>query len=296
MLTMAVEEPPVRQRGTFVDGVLLFAATTVLVGSVVGLVYFALIVAADHALFDEWQVIFVAAMLGAVLVGLGLGSWYVLRGRFRRDRPRHRMLAILACVPGLFAGGLAAVVVLGALTQSWVRHSSFGNPDGPGVVTLTSAPAPLPLASRMLAPNDLGVGWYPKAKPNPSLMLMTSQASSEGQIVSAKDFIDSDHWTGTLWRNDGTVIEVLRQFDSVTDAQQYPATWKAQNPGVVLAPQTVGQTVVLEGMVASDWRFALFTVGDTYFEVQEDNIDSTPTAAQFRVIVDAAVARATASP
>ena len=65
---------------------------------------------------------------------------------------------------------------------------------------------------------------------------------------------------------------------------------------MTLSPQTIGQTVVQQGVMAADWRFASFTVGDNYFEVQEDNVDSMPTAAQFQTVVAAAVAKATQTP
>jgi hypothetical protein len=276
--------------------VVRFISTTVLVGSVVGVVYLAVFVGADHVLFDEWQVTVVAVVLGVAMVGLGLGSWYVLRRRFSRGRTSHRLLAILASVPGLLLGAVVATFVLGTLTQSWIRHSSFGNPHGPGVASLTSPPASPRLAAAMLTSTDLGTGWYGITKPNPSLMAITAQETSEGQLVRVKDFIDREHWTGHMWMVDGLAVEVQYEFDSVANAQNYTAIWKAQNPDVTPSPNTVGQTVVMEGVTGTDWRFAAFTVGDNYFEVQEDSPDSRPTLAQFQTVVAAAVAKATVTP
>lgn len=297
MLTLAVEARPVSRGRSVANAVIRFIATIVLVGSVVGLAYLAYFVFADHVLFGEWQVTVVAVELGVAMAGLGLASWFVLRTRFSRGRTSHRLVAILACVPGLLLGAVVATFVLGTLNHSWIRHSSFGDPHGPGVTTLTSAPAPAPLASRMLTPTELGAGWYNKAKPNPSLMTLTTQHVSEGQLVGVKDFLDREHWTGHIWEEDGITIEVLRHFDSAAHAHAYPAIWQAENPGGTFSPQTVGSTVVMEGMNASspDWRVAIFTVGDNYFEVEEDDVGSLPTVAQFQTVVAAAVAKATAS-
>jgi hypothetical protein len=295
MLTMSIETPPVPRRRSFIDGLLRLVAATGLIASVIGFGYLAVVASVDHSLFDEWQVIFAAVSLAAILVGLGLGSWFLLRSRHSAHGwASYLRLAVLAVVPGLLLGLFISAFIIASLVSSWIRHSSFGDPHGPGVTTLTSAPAPASLASLMLTPTDLGAGWYAKAKPNPSLTPITSpQGTSEGELVLVKDFIDSDHWTGTLWRNDGTTMEFLRQFDSVADAGNYLDYWKAENPGVTLSPQTIGQIVVQQGVFAGDWRFASFTVGDKYFQVQEDNIDSMPTAAQFQTVVAAAVAKAT---
>lgn len=297
MLTLAVENPPIPRRSAFIDGLLRFVAATGLIASVIGFGYLAVVASVDHVLFDEWQVIFAAVSLAAILVGLGLGSWFLLRSRTSAHGwASYLRLAVLAVVPGLLLGLFISAFVIGALASSWIRHSSFGDPRGPGVTTLTAAPAPASLASLMLTPTDLGAGWYAKAKPNPSLTPTSSQHASEGQLALVKDFIDSDHWTGTLWRNDGTTMEFLRHFDSVANAGNYLDYWKAENPGVTLSPQTIGQTVVQQGVMAGDWRVASFTVGDNYFQVEEDNIDSMPTAAQFQTVVAAAVAKATVTP
>jgi hypothetical protein len=297
MLTMAVEDPPIAGRRTFVDGLLRFVAATGLIASAIGFGYLAVVASVDHSLWDEWQVIFAAVSLAAILLGLGLGSWFLLRSRHcAHGWASYLRLAALAAVPGLLLGLFISAFIISSLVSSWIRHSSFGDPHGPGVTTVTFAPAPASLASLMLTPTDLGAGWYAKAKPNPSLTPISSQGTSEGQLVLVKDFIDSDHWTGTLWRNDGATIEFLRHFDSVANAGNYLDYWEAENPGVTLSPQTVGQTIVQEGVFAGDWRFASFTVGDNYFQVQEDNIDSMPTVAQFQTVVAAAVAKATVTP
>jgi len=297
MLTLAIEDPPLTRRRPFIDGLLRFVGATGLIASAIGFGYLAVVASVDHSLFDEWQVIFAAVSLAAILVGLGLGSWFLLRSRHSAHGwASYLRLAVLAAVPGLLLGLFISAVIIGSLASSWIRHSSFGDPHGPGVTTLTSAPAPASLASLVLTPTDLGAGWYNKAKPNPSLTPISSQDTSEGQLVLVKDFIDTDHWTGILWRNDGTTIELLRHFDSVANACNYLDYWKAENPGVTLSPQTIGQTVVQEGVFAGDWRFASFTVGDNYFQVQEDNVDSMPTAAQFQTVVAAAVAKATVTP
>jgi hypothetical protein len=295
MLTLAVENPPVPRRSRLADGAVRVAAASVLIGSVIGVGYLAAVAWVDHSWFGDWQPVLIALLAAVVLVGLGLCSWFVLRSRQLVRRTSYLRLTLLALVPGLLLGIYISGFMVEGVVSDWIRHSPFGNPAAPGVLRLTSAPAPLPLASRMLTPTDLGAGWYTRAKPNPSLMPTSSQETSEGQLVRVKDFIDSDHWTGSVWRNDGTTSEVLLHFDSVTDAQNYPAVWKAQDASVVLSPRTVGQTVVLEGVTAAGWRFASFAVGDNYFEVQEDNIDAMPTIAQFRAIVDAAVARATSA-
>src|SRR5450631_1213317 len=183
MLTFAVEDPSVARPRSFADTVIRFLATTVLVGCVVGLAYLAYFVLADRVLFGEWQVTVVAVVLGVAMAGLGLGSWFVLRTRFSRARASHRLVAILASVPGLLLGAVVATFVLGALSHSWIRHSTFGNPRAPGVASLSSAPAPPALASRLLAPTDLGVGWYSTYTPNPSLMSITAQETSAGQLA-----------------------------------------------------------------------------------------------------------------
>lgn len=204
---------------------------------------------------------------------------------------------MLAVVPGLLLGLFISAFIIGTLVSSWIRHSSFGDPHGPGVTTLTSAPAPASLASLVLTPTDLGAGWYNKAKPNPSLMPITTRETSEGQLVRVKNFIDREHWTGNVWQDDGITIEVLLHFGSAAQAHGYPAVWQAENLGATLSPQTIGHTVVMEGVNATtpDWRFATFAVGDNYFEVQEDNLDALPSIAQFQTVVAAAVARATGS-
>jgi len=298
MLTLAVENPPIpRRRRTFIDGLLRLVAATGLIASAIGFAYLAVVASVDHSVFDEWQVIFTAVSLAAILLGLGIGSWFLLQSRFSpHGWASYLRLAVLAVVPGLLLGLFISAFIIGTLVSSWIRHSSFGDPHGPGVTTLSSAPAPASLASLMLTPTDLGAGWYAKAKPNPSLTPTSSQHAGEGQLVLVKDFIDSDHWTGTRWRNDGTTMEFLRHFDSVANAGNYLGDWKAENPGVTLSPQTISQTVVQQGVMSGDWRVASFTVGDNYFEVEEDNIDSMPTAAQFRTIVAAAVAKATMTP
>jgi hypothetical protein len=252
----------------------------------------------DHALFDEWQVIFSVVALAAILVGLGLGSWFLLRSRTcAHGLASYLRLAVLAVVPGLLLGLFISAFVIGALGSSWIRYSSFGDPRGPGVTSLTAAPAPASFASLMLTPTDLGAGWYNKTKPDPSLIALTTQHLSEGQLVGVKNFIDREHWTGHVWQDDGITIEVLRHFDSAAHAHGYPASWQAENPGGTFSPQTIGRTVVMEAVNASspDWRVALFTVGDNFFEVEEDNVDSLPTVAQFQTVVAAAVAKATAS-
>jgi hypothetical protein len=299
MLTLAVEDPPIPRRSTFVDGFVRLAAATVLLGSVIGVGYVAVFAWVDQSLFGEWQVILIALLLAGMLVGLALGSWFLLRSRhLARGRTSYLRLAVLALVPGLVLGLWISAFIIGSLVLSWIRHSSFGNPNGPGVLTLTSAPAPPSLASRMLTPTDVGAGWYNKAKPNPSQMSITAAETNEGQLVRVKDFIDREHWTGVVWQDDGTAIEVLLHFDSAAQAHTYPAVWNAQNPGATLSPERIGQTVVMGGATVTDpdWRFAAFVIGDNYFEVREDNLDSRPTAAQFQTVVAAAVAKATATP
>jgi hypothetical protein len=298
MLTMAIEDPPLVRRHPFIDGLLRVVAATGLVASVIGFGYLAVVASVDHSLFDEWQVIFSAVSLAAILVGLGIGSWFLLRSRrSAHGWASYFRLAALALVPGLVLGLFISAFVIGALGSSWIRHSSFGDPRGPGVTTLKSAPAPASLASLMLTPADLGAGWYDKTKPNPSLMTLTTQRMSEGQLAGVKNFIDREHWTGNLWEEDGLTIEVLLRFDSAAHAHGYPAVWQAENPDGTFLPQTIGRTVVMEAVNAPspDWRVALFTVGDNFFEVEEDNLDSPPTFAQFQTVVAAAVAKATAS-
>jgi membrane-associated protease RseP (regulator of RpoE activity) len=293
MLTMAVEDPPVTRRGSFADFVIRLVAAAILVGSVIGLAVVAVFAFGVHPLFDEWQVGVVALLIAAPLVGLVLGARYVLRRRnIARGWASYLRLLALAALPGIVVGGWISTFVGATMADAWVHFSAEGNPHGPGVTTLTSAPAPASLASLMLMPTDLGAGWYTRAKPNPSLMPTSSQETSQGQLVRVKDFIDTDHWTGSVWRNDGATIEVLLHFDSVIDANKYPDFWKSQNPGATLSPNMVGQTLVTEGVTAAGWRFASFTVADDYFEVQEDNVDSMPTAAQFQTVVAAAVAKA----
>jgi hypothetical protein len=298
MLTLALEDPPVTRRGSFADFVIRLVAAAVLLGSVIGLAVLVVFAFGIHRFFDEWQAGVVALLIAAPLVGLVLGAWYVLRRRhIARGRTSYVRLLILAVLPGLVVGGWITTFVAGTMADAWLHFSPEGNPHAPAVSSLRNAvPAPASLATRMLTPADLGVGWYVEAKPNPSLMPMTSQQAGQGQLVRVKDFIDSDHWTGSVWRKDGTTIEVLLHFDSAAHANTYTASWMTQNPGVELSPQTIGQTVVQKGAIAGDGRFASFTVGDNYFEVQEDNIDSMPTDGQFQTVVAAAVAKATETP
>lgn len=294
---MAVEDPPVTRRGSFADFVIRLAAASVLLGSVLSVGYLATVAWVNHSWVSDWPLVLIALLVVGTLIALGLGSWFVLRSRhLALSRPSYLRLAVLALVPGLLLGLYFSGFVADRLVSTWIRHSPFGNPHGPGVLAVASAPAQASLASRMLKPADLGAGWYTEAKPNPSLMPTTAQETGQGQLVRVKDFIDRDHWTGSVWRKDGTAIEVLLHFDSAADANNYPGFWKVENPGVTLSATLVGQTVVSEGVTAADWRFANFTVGDNYFEVQEDNVNSMPTAAQFQTVVATAVARATASP
>ncbi|HEY3924568.1 MAG TPA: hypothetical protein VGL75_08395 [Acidothermaceae bacterium] len=296
MLTMAIEDPPRARPRPFIDGLLRVVAATGLMASVIGFGYLAVVASVGHVLFDEWQVIFAAVSLAAILVGLAIGSWFLLRSRRSgRGWASYLRLGALALVPGLLLGLFISAFIIGSLGSSWIRHSSFGDPNGPGVTTLKSAPAPTSFASLMLTPTDLGAGWYNKTKPNPSLMSSTTQAISDGQLVGVKNFIDSEHWTGHVWQDDGLTIEVLRHFDSAAHANTYTASWKTQN-GVTLSPRTIGQTVVQQGVMAGNWRVASFTVGDNYFEVEEDNLYSLPTIAQFQTVLTAALAKATSTP
>lgn len=296
MLTMAIEDPPIARRRPFVDGLVRLAAASVLLGSVLSVGYLATVAWVNHSWVSDWTLVLIALLVVGILIGLALGSWFVLRSRhLARGRHNYLRLALLALVPGLLLGLYFSGFVAGGLISTWVRHSPFGNPHGPGVLTVASAPAQASLASLMLEPADIGAGWYPEAKPNPSLMPTTAQETGQGQLVRVKDFINSDHWDGSVWRKDGTTIEVLLHFDSAADANNYPDLWKAEDPGVALSPTVVGQTVVLEGVTPTNWRHAMFTVGDNYFEVQEATVDSLPTSAQFQTVVAAAVAKATAS-
>jgi hypothetical protein len=148
----------------------------------------------------------------------------------------------------------------------------------------------------MLGPTDLGSGWYSVYTPNPSLMSITAQETSEGQVVRVKDFVQQEHWDRVTWLYDGFVLETLLHFDSATQAANHTATWKAQNPSVTLSPQTVGPAVAQEGVTATGLRYAVFVVGDNFFEVTEASDGSVPlTVAQFETAVTAAVARATTS-
>jgi hypothetical protein len=299
MLTMAIEDPPVARRRSFADLVIRLVAAAVLLGSVIGIAVLLVFAFGIHPLFDEWQVGVVALLIAAPLVGLVFGAWYVLRRRhIARGRASYFRLLVLALLPGLVVGGWITTFVAGTMADAWLHFSAEGNPHAPAVTSLkNAAPAPTSFASLMLTPTDLGAGWYNKAKPNPSLMTLTTQHMSEGQLVGVKNFIDREHWTGHVWQDDGLTIEVLRHFDSAAHAQGYPAVWQAENPGGTFSPQRIGRTVVTEGANAPspDWRVAIFTVGDDYFEVEEDNVGSLPTVAQFQTVVAAAVAKATAS-
>jgi hypothetical protein len=298
MLTLAVEDPPVTRRGSFGDFVIRLVAAAVLVASVIGIAVVAVFIfGVHHPLFDEWQVGVVALLIAAPLVGLVLGACYVLRRRHSaRGRTRYFRLLVLAVLPGVVVGGWISTVVSSTMADAWLHFSAEGNSHAPAVSSLkNAAPAPASPAARMLTPTDLGAGWYNVAKPNPSLMTLSSQETSEGQTLRVKDFIYREHWTGRLWMNDDIGIEVQDQFDSATKARNYPAIWKAQYPDAPLSQQTIGQTVVVQGQVSSIARIASFAVGDSFFQVQEIDATAAPTAAQFEAVVSAAVARATAT-
>jgi hypothetical protein len=297
MLAMAIDTPPVRRRRFFAAFVVRLVAAMVLVGGVIGLAVLAVFAFGIHPLFDEWQVGVVALLIAAPLVGLVLGAWYVLRRRhIARGRTSYFRLLALAVLPGLVVGGWITTFVAGTMADAWVHFSAEGNPHAPAISSLKNAvPAPALLATRMLTPIDLGAGWYNVANPNPSLMTVSAQETSEGQLLRVKDFIYLEHWTGDIWMNDGRGIEVLDHFVSATKASDYRDAWKAQYPWLSLSKQTIGQTVVVEGLISSTTQVASFVVGDNFFEVQEIREAGAPDAAQFQTVVSAAVARATAS-
>src|SRR5450631_1094308 len=168
MLTFAVQDPPVPRRSRLADGAVRVAAASVLIGSVIGVGYLALVAWVNHSWFGDSQPVLIALLAAVVLGGLGLCSCFVLRSRQRVRRTSYLRLTLLALVPGLLLGLYICGFMVDGVVSDWVHHSPFGNPRGPAVLTVKSAPAQALLASRMLTPADLGAGWYTRAKPNPS--------------------------------------------------------------------------------------------------------------------------------
>jgi hypothetical protein len=256
----------------------------------------------DFAYFGGWQLDAMAAALGAAVLALlvvssvtGVRTFHRLRG----VTPNRRVVVWAALLPGLFLGGLAGLPMRSAISWSSdhtaaakhayaeFRQMDPRNPSTPPMLfPILGTAAPAAIASHLLHPADLGIGWYDGGRPNPSQSLA---ASWLGQTLAARSQLNQWHWTGRIWSPGDLASEVLDRFSTPEAAQHYLAVWgRDASSRVNVAGTTVFEHDSNVARVIS--HTATFRVGNDVYTL---DMTGTSGAAEFNAVVAKAVRRAT---
>jgi hypothetical protein len=271
----------------------------------------------DFAPFGGWQVYVIEGVFVLVLLTVGLASGAItvrLSRRLRGRSPHTRAVVLAALLPGLFVGSLVGMPMRG--TVSWASdHTAAADAARvelsrlqhdyrlapPLIVSMRPAAAP-DLVSRMLAPADLGKGWYAVSRPNATVSPISPEASTRGATTAVHTSLTQEHWTGTSWALDRFLVQAQLVFPGRDAAVGYVrSVWAEPDVTSTLGAaveRRVGGVIVWErmptGRATPAHAAAAFVVGGTLFTVILDvsRLGKGATSAEFTRVVAAAVERA----
>jgi hypothetical protein len=268
--------------------------------------------------FGGWQVYLAEAVLVVMVLagGLAFGAATMRLGRGLRGRtPNLRAVLLTALLPGLLIGGLAATPMRAVV--SWTSdHTAAADAAraelaqtqrdfrlAPSLIPTTRPAAPQDLVSRMLAPADLGTGWYAASQPNATVSPVSADASTRGATRAAHAILTEQHWSGTSWALDEFLVQAQLVFPGSDAAAGYVrSVWAKPDVTSTLGTaveRRVGGVIVWErmptGLVTPAHAAAAFVVDGSVFTVILDvsRLGKGAAEAELARVVKAAVQRAT---
>ena len=246
----------------------------------------------DIAPFGGWQVDAADSLVAAIALGIGVWSVRGLVRTFRRlsGRTSHRRLMILlAVLPGLGVGvGLAATQ---SMVVKWASHHTAAAAHeraalkqwlidyrkSPLAAPSHDPAAPPQVAIRMLTTGVLGTGWYDMVRPNPVMRRVDIVGAPAGEVSYVASWLTRQHWAGSSWSLDQTVMESMATFSSRSAARSDVRAWfhPASACSCVVTPATA---------LDATWHYRRMVVaGHSVWLRQVDCACESVTGAIFRV-------------